>query len=117
MASLSQRRCFRFFEKNFLRIFFNHAFGVTEPKKAPYATTGEKNAAVIQTRIIVSIKNIFEMPVRMDQGTGALHHTGTQVQSGNHRNRAVFDFGRLFFFLFLAKQKKKKKKVGESLFG
>jgi len=40
MASLSQRRCFRFFEKNFLRIFFNHTFGVTEPKEAPFETTG-----------------------------------------------------------------------------
>jgi len=28
------RDCFRFFEKNFLRIFFNHAFGVTEPLPA-----------------------------------------------------------------------------------
>jgi len=41
MASLSQLRCFRFFEKNGLRIFFNHAFGVTEPKKAPFAITGD----------------------------------------------------------------------------
>jgi len=40
MASLSQRRCFRFFEKNFLRIFFNPDFVGTEPKEAPYATTG-----------------------------------------------------------------------------
>jgi hypothetical protein len=41
MASLSQRRCFRFFEKNCLRIFFNHANGVTEPKEAPFAITGD----------------------------------------------------------------------------
>jgi hypothetical protein len=41
MASLSQRRCFRFFEKMYAEAdFFNHAFGVTEPKEAPYATTG-----------------------------------------------------------------------------
>jgi hypothetical protein len=40
MASLSQRHCFRFFEKNCLRIFFNHAFGVTEPKEVPFAITG-----------------------------------------------------------------------------
>jgi len=40
MASLSQQRCFRFFEKNMLRIFFNSAFGGTEPKEALYETTG-----------------------------------------------------------------------------
>ena len=55
MASLSHRRCFRFFEKNFLRIFFNHAFGVTEPKEAPYVTTG--NNLKLQTLIILKLKN------------------------------------------------------------
>ena len=54
MASLSQRRCFRFFEKNFLRIFFNHAFGVTEPKEAPYVTTG--NNLKLQALIILKLK-------------------------------------------------------------
>jgi len=54
MASLSQRRCFRFFEKNFLRIFFNHAFGVTEPKEAPYVTTG--NNLKLQTLITQKLK-------------------------------------------------------------
>ena len=36
------RDCFRFFEKNFLRIFFNHAEGVTESAswRTPYVTTG-----------------------------------------------------------------------------
>ena len=54
MASLSQRRCFRFFEKNFLRIFFNHAFGVTEPKEAPYVTTGDN--LKLQALIILTLK-------------------------------------------------------------
>jgi len=54
MASLSQRRCFRFFEKNFLRIFFNHAFGVTEPKEAPYVTTGDN--LNLQALIILKLK-------------------------------------------------------------
>jgi hypothetical protein len=34
-ASLMQRRCLRFFAKIMLRNFCNHAFGATEPQKAP----------------------------------------------------------------------------------
>ena len=61
MASLSQRRCFRFFEKNFLRIFFNHAFGVTEPKEAPYVTTGNNlklQALITETQTEFIFKEI-----------------------------------------------------------
>jgi len=57
--SLSQRRCFRFFEKNFLRIFFNHAFGVTESAswRTPYVTTG--NNLELQTLIILKLKLVL----------------------------------------------------------
>ena len=51
------RDCFRFFEKNFLRIFFNHAVGVTEPKEAPYETTG--NNLKLQALIILKLKLVL----------------------------------------------------------
>ena len=51
------RDCFRFFEKNFLWIFFNHAFGVTEPKEAPYVTTG--NNLKFQALITLELKLIL----------------------------------------------------------
>ena len=57
MASLSQQRYFHFFEKNLLRIFFNHAEGVTEPKEAPYVTTG--NNLKLQVPIILKLKLVF----------------------------------------------------------
>ena len=55
MASLSHRRYLRCFEKNFLRIFFNPASGVTTPQEAPYETTG--NSVEVQ-RLIVPKLNI-----------------------------------------------------------
>ena len=60
MASLSQRRCFRFFKKNFLRIFFNHAFGVTEPKEAPYVTTGNNLNLPALTTLKLKLVFIFK---------------------------------------------------------
>ena len=57
MASLSQQRYFHFFEKNLLRIFFNHAEGVTEPKEAPYVTTG--NNLKLQALIILKLKLVL----------------------------------------------------------
>ena len=57
MASLSQRRCFRFFEKNFLRIFFNPDFVGTEPKEAPYVTTG--NNLKLQALITLKLKLVL----------------------------------------------------------
>jgi hypothetical protein len=39
------------------------------------------------------------------------------LNQGTNRNRAVIDFGRLFFFLFLAKQKKKRKEFEETKAG
>ena len=59
MASLSQRRCFRFFEKNFLRIFFNHALSVTEPKEAPYVTTG--NNLKLQTLTTLKLSPLLAL--------------------------------------------------------
>jgi hypothetical protein len=59
MASLSQRRCFRFFEKNYLRIFFNYDFVGTEPKEAPYETTG--NSAEFQKSIALKFNTALHL--------------------------------------------------------
>jgi hypothetical protein len=64
MASLSQRRCIRFFEKNILRIFFNSDFVGTEPNEAPYETTG--NSVELQELITLKfssdLKLLFAFP-------------------------------------------------------
>src|SRR6187401_2904687 len=72
MASLSQRRCFRFFEKNFLRIFFNHTFGVTEPKEAPYVTTGNN----LKLQVLTTLKLKLVLYLKRLQLFLSLHYTG-----------------------------------------
>jgi len=58
MASLSQRRCFRFFEKMSAKAdFFNPAFGMSEPKEAPYVTTG--NNLKLQALIALKLKLVL----------------------------------------------------------
>jgi hypothetical protein len=64
MASLSQRRCFRFFPTIWLRHRGNSDYVATEPKEAPYETTGNNielqesitlkfNAALYLNRLFV----------------------------------------------------------------
>jgi hypothetical protein len=58
MASLSQRHCFRFFEKISAEAdFFNHAFGVTEPKEVSFAITG--NNLKLQPLITPKLKLVL----------------------------------------------------------
>jgi hypothetical protein len=77
------RDCFRFFEKNFLRIFFNHAFGVTEPKEAPYVTTG--NNLKLQALIILKLKLVLYLR-RLQLFLDANGKNGwvIQIDSGQH---------------------------------
>ena len=99
---------------------------MTEPKKAPYATTGEKNAAakLLQLFARIEIESWFhqgrmkilnkpiEMPISMEQGTAALHHSSTKAPSGNQPEIRLFSISEApFLYSFLAKQKKKKKRV------
>jgi len=57
MASLSQRRCFRFFSTIRLRHHGNSASGRTEPKKAPYEITG--NSVEVQKLIALKLNKPY----------------------------------------------------------